>query len=105
MTTTASTNAVTTQDILDIMPNDGELKLIIDNKAFFVVGLDGKKNTVSLDWHDQAVVTPDTFEISLDGYSSIKKLEEGCYELLPSRGKVMPHRSQSSVDDGLELPF
>ena len=105
MTNTINTNAVTTQDILDIMPNDGELKLIIDNKAFFVVGLDGKKNTVSLDRHDQVVVTPDTFEISLDGYSSIKKLEEGCYELLPSRGKVMPRRSQSSVDDGLELPF
>lgn len=104
MTTTTNTNAVTTQDILDIMPNDGELKLIIDNKAFFVVGLDGKKNTVSLDWHDQAVVTPDTFEISLDSYSSIEKLEEGCYELLPSNGKVMPRCAQS-VDDGLELPF
>lgn len=103
MTNTVNTNAVTTQDILDIMPNDGELKLIIDNKAFFVVGLDGKKNAVSLDWHDQAVVTPDTFEISLNGYSSIKKLEEGCYELLPSKGSV-PSRSQN-VDDGLELPF
>ena len=104
MTTTANTNAVTTQDILDIMPNDGELKLIIDNKAFFVVGLDGNKNTVSLDWH-QSVVTPDTFEMSLNGYSSIKKIEEGCYELLPSnQGKVVPRRSQS-VDDGLELPF
>lgn len=104
MTTTANTNAVTTQDILDIMPNDGELKLIIDNKAFFVVGLDGKKNTVSLDWHDQAVVTPDTFEMSLNGYSSIKKIEEGCYELLPSNQGGAPRRSQS-VDDGLELPF
>ena len=102
--TNVTTNAVTTQDILDIMPNDGELKLIIDNKAFFVVGLDGKKNTVSLDWHDQAVVTPDTFEMSLNGYSSIKKIEDGCYELLPSNGKVMPRRSQN-VDDSLELPF
>lgn len=103
--TNVTTNAVTTQDILDIMPNDGELKLIIDNKAFFVVGLDGKKNTVSLDWHDQAVVTPDTFEMSLNGYSSIKKIEDGCYELLPSnQGKVVPSRSQN-VDDGLELPF
>ena len=78
--TNVNTNAattITTQDILDITPSSGDLRLEIDGVIHYVVGADQARNGIFVD-PNKDVCTPDTIEVCLDDFSSLEEIEN-CY--------------------------
>lgn len=101
---TVNFNAVvTTQDILKIIPNNGDLRLVVNGEDFFVVGLEGERNVVFLNKDYQTSDAPGTFELCLNDYRSVRKLKGGSghyYELIP-KGLIncTPHTLNIIVED------
>lgn len=122
ITTNAATTTLTTQDILDVTPRNGDLEILVGDTTLHVVGADGAKNAIFVD-PNKDVCTDETFEISLNDFLSLEKIYDGYYRLIPRgdkvidlspSGKVVSRCSQSEVDDGddyqvdddsLEIPF
>lgn len=127
ITTNAATTALTTQDILDVTPSNGDLEILVDDIVLHVVGADGSKNVIFVD-PNRDVHTEMTFEIRLDDFLSLEEISNGYCRLirrddkhekysivrdnvvdLPPTGIVVPLRSQneasSSSEEDLELPF
>lgn len=127
ITTNAATTTLTTQDILDVTPRNGDLEILVGDTTLHVVGADGAKNAIFVD-PNKDVCTDETFEISLNDFLSLEKIYDGYYRLiprgdkhekysivrdnvvdLPPTGIVVPLRSQneasSSSEEDLELPF
>ena len=102
VTTNAAATTLTTQDILDVTPRNGDLEILVGDTTLHVVGADGGRNVIFVD-PNRDVHTSQTYEICLNDFLSLEKICEGYYRLTPAG--VIPRRSQSSVDDGLELPF
>ena len=110
MTATANTNAVTIEYILFLVgKTNDELRVLLGNEEYFVVGLDGKRNVVFLNKED--VSTETTIEVPLDNYCEIVEVESNLYRLISKYEEPVVlscapcTRSGYSEDDGLELPF
>ena len=121
ITTNAATTTLTTQDILDVTPRNGDLEILVGDTTLHVVGADGSRNVIFVD-PTKDVHTSQTFEIDLNDFSSLEKIYDGYCRLIrrgdkvvdlssPS-GKAVPHCSKYEVDydcqvddGGLELPF
>lgn len=111
MTNTVNTNAaVNTEYILLLVgKTNDELRVLLGNEEFFVVGLDGERNVVFLNKED--VSTETTIEVCLDNYCEIVEVESDLYRLVPKNeepvilGYAPRNRSGCSEDNDLELPF
>ena len=79
-TTNTAINAIDTQDILDITPLNGDLRLEIDGVMHYVVGADQARNVIFVD-PNKDVCTDQTFEVCLDNFSSLQKIYLGSYAL------------------------
>lgn len=108
--TAITTNAATIEYILFLVgKTNDELRMLLGNEEYFVVGLDGERNVIFLNKED--VSTETTIEASLDNYSGIMEVESDLYRLVPKNEEPVvlnctTYRSGcSEVDDGLELPF
>lgn len=81
MTTNVNTNAattLTTEDILDATPLNGDLRLEIDGVDYFVVGADQARNVIFVD-PTKDVCTDQTVEICLDDFESLETIYLGSY--------------------------
>ena len=109
--TAITTNAATIEYILFLVgKTNDELRMLLGNEEYFVVGLDGERNVIFLNKED--VSTETTIEVSLDNYRGIMEVESDLYRLVPKKNEepvvlnCTTYRSGcSEVDDGLELPF
>lgn len=102
---TVNFNAVvTTQDILKIIPNNGDLRLVVNGEDFFVVGLEGERNVVFLNKDHRTSDALGTFELCLNDYRSVRELNgdsvNSYYELIP-KGLIncTPHTLNIIVGD------
>lgn len=107
--TNVTTNAATIEYILFLVgKTNDELRILLGNEEYFVVGLDGERNVIFLNKED--VSTETTIEVSLDNYRGIMEVESDLYRLVPNEEPVVlnctTYRSGcSEVDNDLELPF
>ena len=108
--TAITTNAATIEYILFLVgKTNDELRMLLGNEEYFVVGLDGKRNVVFLNKED--VSTETTIEVSLDNYRGVVEVESDLYRLVPKNEESVvlnctTYRSGcSEVDNDLELPF
>ena len=111
MTNTVNTNAaVNTEYILLLVgKTNDELRVLLGNEEFFVVGLDGERNVVFLNKED--VSTETTIEVCLDNYCEIVEVESDLYRLISKYEEPVilnctsSTRSVCSEDNNLEIPF
>lgn len=108
--TAITTNAATIEYILFLVgKTNDELRMLLDNEEYFVVGLDGERNVVSLNKEDFSTET--TIEVCLDGYRGLVEVESDLYRLIskyeePVVLNCASHsRSGCSEDNDLEIPF
>lgn len=108
--TNATINAATIEYILFLVgKTNDELRVLLGNEEYFVVGLDGERNVVSLNKEDFSTET--TIEVCLDGYRGLVEVEGDLYRLIskyeePVVLNCTTYRSGcSEVDNGLEVPF
>lgn len=108
--TAITTNAATIEYILFLVgKTNDELRMLLGNEEYFVVGLDGKRNVVFLNKED--VSTETTIEVSLDNYRGLMEIESDLYRLIPKTEEPVvlncaPRtRSGCSEDNDLEIPF
>lgn len=76
--TTNTATTITTQDILDATPLNGDLRLAIDGVDYFVVGADQARNIIFVD-ATKDVCTDQTVEICLDDFASLETIYLGSY--------------------------
>lgn len=108
--TAITTNAATIEYILSLVgKTNDELRVLLGNEEFFVVGLDGERNVVFLDKEDFS--TEATIEVSLDNYRGLMEIESDLYRLIPKTEEPVVlncashSRSGCSEDNDLEIPF
>ena len=108
--TAITTNAATIEYILFLVgKTNDELRMLLGNEEYFVVGLDGERNIVFLNKED--VSTETTIEIPLDNYRGLMEIESDLYRLIPKTEETVVFNctthtpSGCNEEDGLELPF
>lgn len=83
MTNNKTANAaatLTTEDILDATPLNGDIRLEIDGVMHYVVGADQARNVIFVD-PTKDVCTDQTAEICLDDFESLEVIYLGSYAL------------------------